>query len=99
LADHANAAFHLAIGLVVVGGGHLKLTLKVLHKLLPEVRGESTVYVRDNREGVSMNSQYLVQKDLGRLLSIYILGDREQVLIATKAIKNHQNEVIFLVAR
>jgi hypothetical protein len=46
-----------------------------------------------------MNSEYLVQKDLGSLLSINILGDREQVCIATEAIKNHQNEVAFLVAR
>jgi hypothetical protein len=37
LTDHGNAAFHRAIGLVVVGGCHLKLNLKVLHELLPEV--------------------------------------------------------------
>jgi hypothetical protein len=37
LMDHVNVAFCLAIGLVVVGGGHLKLNLKVLHELLPEV--------------------------------------------------------------
>jgi hypothetical protein len=35
LADHANAAFALAIDLVVVGVGHQKLDLKVLHELLP----------------------------------------------------------------
>jgi hypothetical protein len=37
VADHANVAFSLAIGLVVVEGGHLKLDLKVFHELLPEV--------------------------------------------------------------
>jgi hypothetical protein len=37
LADCANTAFGLAIGLVVVGGGHFKLDLKVLHELLSEV--------------------------------------------------------------
>jgi hypothetical protein len=46
-----------------------------------------------------MNSKYLVQKDLGSLLSIDILRDREQVFVATKVIKNYQNEVAFLVAR
>jgi hypothetical protein len=35
--DRANVVFGLAIGLVVVGGGHLKLNLKVFHELLPEV--------------------------------------------------------------
>jgi hypothetical protein len=36
LANHANVAFGLAIGLVVVGVGHFTLDLKVLHELLPE---------------------------------------------------------------
>jgi hypothetical protein len=89
LADCANAAFALAIGLVVVASGHPKLDLKVLYKLLAEVRGELTVTVRDNRKEVSMSSEYLVQKDLSSLLSINILGEREQVCIATEMIKNH----------
>jgi hypothetical protein len=55
--------------------------------------------VRENREGVFINSEYLVLKDLDSLLSIDILGDREQVCIVSKAIKNHENEVAFLVAR
>jgi hypothetical protein len=46
-----------------------------------------------------MNSEYLVQKDMGSLLSIDILGDREQVCITTGGMKNYQNEVVFLVAR
>jgi hypothetical protein len=50
LVDYVNTVFGLAIVLVVVGGGHLKLDLKVLHKLLPEVRGELTLSIRDNRE-------------------------------------------------
>jgi hypothetical protein len=49
LADHANVELCLAIGLVVVRGYHVGLNLKVLHQLLPEVRGESTVSVGDNR--------------------------------------------------
>jgi hypothetical protein len=73
---------------VVVGAGHLKLDLKVLHELLSEVPGELTVSVRDTRERVSMNSEYLVQKNVGSLLSIDIVGDWEQVCVATEAIKN-----------
>jgi hypothetical protein len=99
LADHVNIVFSLAISLVVVGGGHLKLDLKVFHKLLLEVQGELTVSGKDNRERVSMNSEYLVQKDLGSLLSIDILGDWESVCVTTKAIKNYQNEIAFLVTR
>jgi hypothetical protein len=71
--DHVNVALCLAIALVVVSGGHLNLNLKVLHKLLPEVQDELTISVRDNREGVSMKSAYLVQKDLSSLLSLNIL--------------------------
>jgi hypothetical protein len=82
-------AFCLAITLVVVRGGNLELDLKVLHKLLPKVQGESTVPVRDNREEVSINSEYLVQRDLGSLFSINILGDREQVCIVIEVIKNN----------
>jgi hypothetical protein len=37
LADCANAVFSLTIGLVVAGGCHFKLDLKVLHKLLPDL--------------------------------------------------------------
>jgi hypothetical protein len=37
VADCVNAMFSLAIGLVVAGGSHFKLNLKVLHELLPEV--------------------------------------------------------------
>jgi hypothetical protein len=83
----------------VVRGGHLKHNLKVLHKLLPEVQGESTVSARDNREGVSVKSEYLVQMDLSSLFSINILKDREQVCIATEVTKNNKNGVVFLVAR
>jgi hypothetical protein len=77
LEDHVNVAFHLTSGLVVEGGGHLKLNVKDFQELLPEVQGESTVSVRDNREGVFMNSEYLVQNDLDSLFSIDILGDRK----------------------
>jgi hypothetical protein len=52
LTNCMHTAFWLAIGCVVVAGDHLELTLKVLHKLLPEVQGELTVKVGDNKEGV-----------------------------------------------
>jgi hypothetical protein len=84
---------------VVVGGSHFKLNVKVFHELLPEGRGELTVSVRDNRERVSRNSEWLVQKDMSSLLSIDILGYKEQVCIATEAIINNENELTFLVAR
>jgi hypothetical protein len=37
LADCVNVVLCLTISLVVVGGGHLKFDLKILHKLLSEV--------------------------------------------------------------
>jgi hypothetical protein len=94
-----NATFGLTIGVVVVGGGHFKLNLKVLHKLLSEVRGKSTVSISGNIEGLFMNSEYLVQKDLGSLLSIDILVYREQVCIGTEVINDNKNELAFLIIR
>jgi hypothetical protein len=55
-----NTVFCLAISVVVARGDHFQLNLKVLHKLLSKVLGKSTVFVRDNRERVFMNSQYLI---------------------------------------
>jgi hypothetical protein len=97
--DRVNAVFCLVVGLVVVQGGYLKLDLKVFHKLLPEVGGDSTVSVRNNRVEVTINVEYLVLKDLGSLFSINIPGDREQVCIATEVIKNNKHELTFLVTR
>jgi hypothetical protein len=97
LTDFVKAAFCLAICLVVVRGSYLEPELKFLPELLLEVRGELTVSFRDNRERVSMYSEYLVQKDLGGWLCINSLGDRKQVCIATEAIRNYKNDVVFLV--
>jgi hypothetical protein len=73
--------------------------LNILHEILPGVQGELTVPIRDNSQRVTVNSECLVEKDLGSLLSINILGNREQVCIVTEVIKNNKNEVVFLVAR
>jgi hypothetical protein len=86
LIDHSNVVFCLAIGLVVLRGGYLELNMKVFHELLSKVRGESTLSVGDNREGISVNSKFLVQKHLGSLFSINIFGDRE-----CKGGKSHQD--------
>jgi hypothetical protein len=45
LADGSDAPLCLAIRLVVVGGGHEEINVKVLHQLLPKVGGEPWVSV------------------------------------------------------
>jgi hypothetical protein len=55
------------------------------------------VPVKDNGKRVFMNCEYLIKEDLDNLFSINILGDRKQVDIATKVIKNYKNKVTFLV--
>jgi hypothetical protein len=56
------------------------------------------VYLLEIPEIVFMNCEYLVQENLDTLFGINILGDRKKVGIATKAIKNNENKVTFLVA-
>jgi hypothetical protein len=74
-----------------------ELDLNMLHKSLLEVLEKSAVSVRDNREGVSVNSESLIKEDLGSLFNINILENGKQVCIVTEAIKNNKNEVIFLI--
>jgi hypothetical protein len=45
-----------------------------------------------------MNSEYLIQKDLGSLFHIDIFREKKQVFIATEAIKNNKNKFTSLVA-
>jgi hypothetical protein len=78
-ADCVYTVFPLAISLVVVNGGHDKDDWKLLHELLPEVQGEFTVSVRDNREKASVKSEYLIQKSLGSLYCVNLYDVREQV--------------------
>jgi hypothetical protein len=40
-----------------------------------------------------MNYEFLIKEDLGGLFSINIFGDKKQIYIATKVIKNNKNEV------
>ena len=48
LADGPYSAFCLAIGLVMVSGGHVEINFDVGYKLLPKAGGESGVSIRDN---------------------------------------------------
>jgi hypothetical protein len=45
-----------------------------------------------------MNSEYLVQKDLGNVFSVNIFEVRKQEGKATKVIENNENELVFLTA-
>ena len=64
LADGPDSAFCLAIGLVMVSGGHVGINLDVGHKLLPKARGESRISIRDDRSGKTVDREDSLHEDI-----------------------------------
>ena len=65
LADDPDSAFCLAIGLVMVSGGHVEMNLDVGHKLLPKAGGESRMSIRDDRRVEAMDREDSFNEDIG----------------------------------
>ena len=63
-ADGPDSAFCLAIGLVMVSGGHVEINLDVGHKLLPKAGGKSGISIRDDRSGETMNREDSFNEDV-----------------------------------
>ena len=64
LADGPDSAFCLAIGLVMVSGGHVEINFDVGHKLLPEAGGESGISMRDDRSGKTVDREDPFNEDV-----------------------------------
>ena len=64
LADGPYSAFSLAIGLVMVSGGHVEINLDVGHKLLPKAGGESGISIRDDRSGQTIDRKDSFNEDV-----------------------------------
>ena len=79
LADAPDSAFSLAIGLVMVSGGHVEINLDIGYKLLPKVGGESRVSIRDDRSGKTVDREDSVHEDIGSLDCYDLLRDRDML--------------------
>ena len=79
LAEGPYSAFSLAIGLVMVSGGHVEIDLDVGHKLLPKAGGEPGISIRDDRSGETMDREDSFNEDVGSFDSCDVLRDWDEV--------------------
>ena len=86
LADGPDSAFCLAIGQVIVSGGHLGINLDVGHKLLPKAGGESRISIRDDRSGETVDREDSFDEDVGSFACCDILRDWDEVGEPSEAI-------------
>ena len=87
LADGPYSAFSLAIGLVVVSGGHVEIDLDVGHKLFPKAGGKSGISIRDDRSGEAMAREDSFNKDVRSFDCCDILKDLDEIDEPSKAIQ------------
>ena len=89
LADGPYSAFSLAIGLVVVCGGHVEINLDVGHKLLPKAGGESRISIRDDRSGETMDREDSFNEDVNSFDCCDVLRDWDEVDEPSEAIQHN----------
>ena len=87
LADGPDSAFSLALGLVMVSGGHVEINLDVCHKLLQKAGGESRVSIRDDRSGETVDRQDSFNEDVSSFDCCDVLRDWDEVGESSEAIK------------
>ena len=91
LADGPYSAFSLAIGLVMVSGGHVEINLDIRHKLLPKAGGESGVSIRDDRSGETMDKEDSFNEDVGSFDCCDVLRDWDDVGEPSEAIQHNKD--------
>ena len=89
LADSPYSAFSLAIGLVVVSGGHVEINLGVGNKLLPKTGGESGISIRDDRSGETMDRADSFNEDVSSFNCCDFLRDWDKVGEPREAIQHN----------
>ena len=89
LADGSYSALSLAIGLVMVSGGHVEINLDVGHKLLPKSGGESGISIGDDRSGKTVDREDSFNEDTGSFDCCDVMGDWNEVGEPSKAIQNN----------
>ena len=89
LADGPDSAFSLAIGLVMVSGGHVEMNLDVGHKLLPKPGGESRISIRDDRRGEIMDREDSFNQDVSSFDCCDVLRYWDEVDEPSEVIQNN----------
>ena len=89
LADGPDSAFSLAIGLVMVSGGHVEINLDVVHKLLPKARGESRISIRDDRSGKTVDRKDSFNEDVSSFDCCDVLRYWDEVGEPSEAIQHN----------
>ena len=89
LEDGPYSVFSLAIGLVMVSGGHVEINFDVGHRLLPKAGGESGVSIRDNRSGETVDREDSFDEDVGSFDFCDILRDWDEVGEPSEAIQHN----------
>ena len=89
LADSSDSAFSLAIGLVVVSGSHVEITLDFGHKLLPKAGGEPGVSIRDDRGGKTVDREDSSNEDVSSFNCCDVLRDWDEVGETSEAIQQN----------
>ena len=89
LADGPDSAFCLAIGLVMVSGGHVEINLDVGHKLLPKAGGESRISIRDDRSGKTVDREDSFNEDVSSFDCCDILRYWDEVGEPSEAIQHN----------
>ena len=89
LVDSPYSAFSLAIGLVMVSGGHVEINLDVGHKLLPKAGGESGISIRDNRSRETVDREDSSNEDVGSFNCCDVLRGWDEVGEPCEAIQHN----------
>ena len=89
LANGPYFAFSLAIGLVMVSGGHVEINLHVGHKLWPKAGGESRVSIRDDRSGKTVDREDSFNEEIGSFDCCDILRDWDEGGEPSEAIQHN----------
>ena len=89
LADGPDSAFSLAIGLVMVRGGHVEVNLDVDHKLLPKARGESRISIREDRSGKTVDRDDSFNEDVSSFDCCDVLRYWDEVGEPSEAIQHN----------
>ena len=87
LVNGPYSAFSLAIGLVMVSGGHVKVNLDVGYKLLPKAGGKSRVSIRDDRSVKTVDRDDSFNEDIGSFDCCDVLRDWDEVGKPSEAIQ------------
>ena len=86
-ADSPDCVFCLAIGLVIVSGSHIEISLDVGHKLHPEAGGECGVSTRNARGGETVEREDSFNEDVTSFDCNDVLRDCDEVRETSEAIQ------------